>query len=221
MSWSPHINSIVNKARQKAAWVLSVFHTRSPPVMLLLYKSMVRSLLEYCCPLWNPAKVSDIQELDGVQKAFVSRIAGTKDMNYWEILKHLSLMSLQRRRERYIILHMWKILNNRTSNDLGITFTRRLRLGYQATVPSLNRNSSAANQSLRDNSFSVMGPRLWNCIPHKFTDITSLDVFKDRITRFLLSVPDKPPVRGYSTMNSNSILDWRNDRETSSLWGGC
>ena len=54
LSWSPHINSIANKARQKASWVLSVFHTRSTAIMLTLYKSMVRSLLEYCCPLWHP-----------------------------------------------------------------------------------------------------------------------------------------------------------------------
>ena len=59
LSWSPHIKSIADKAKQKAAWVLSVFHTRSSVVMLTLYKSMVRSLLEYCSPLWNPVKISD------------------------------------------------------------------------------------------------------------------------------------------------------------------
>ena len=60
LSWSPHIRSIADKARQKASWVLSVFHTRSPEIMLTWYKSMVRSLLEYCCPLWHPTKISDI-----------------------------------------------------------------------------------------------------------------------------------------------------------------
>ena len=64
LSWTAQIKAMANKARQKAAWVLSVFHTRSPTIMLTLYKSMVRSLLEYCCPLWNLRKVSDIQELE-------------------------------------------------------------------------------------------------------------------------------------------------------------
>ena len=41
LSWSPHIKSIANKARQKASWVLSIFHTRSTDIMLTLYKSMV------------------------------------------------------------------------------------------------------------------------------------------------------------------------------------
>ena len=115
LSWSPHIHSIANKARQKASWVLSVFHTRFTAIMLTLYKSMVRSLLEYCCPLWHPIKVSDIQELESVQKTFTSKIAGMKQLHYSERLSRLSLMSLQRRRERFMILHMWKILNGKKS----------------------------------------------------------------------------------------------------------
>ena len=51
LSWSPHIRAIADKARKKAAWVLSVFYTRTPEVMLTLHKSMVRSLLEYCSQL--------------------------------------------------------------------------------------------------------------------------------------------------------------------------
>ena len=106
LSWSPHIKSIADKAKQKAAWVLSVFHTRSSVVMLTLYKSMVRSLLEYCSPLWNPVKISDIQELENVQKVFTSRIAGMHDLNYWDRLKQLYLMSLHHRREIHHELNM-------------------------------------------------------------------------------------------------------------------
>ena len=82
LSWSPHIATIANKARQKASWVLSVFHTRSISIMLTLYKSMVRSLVEYCCPLWHPTKIRDIQELESVQKTFTARITGMHDMHY-------------------------------------------------------------------------------------------------------------------------------------------
>ena len=86
LSWTPHIKTIANKARQKAAWVLSVFTTRSPVIMLTLYKSMVRSLLEYCCPLWHPSKISDIQELESVQKAFTARITELHELNYLAVV---------------------------------------------------------------------------------------------------------------------------------------
>jgi hypothetical protein len=106
LNWTTHIKAITDKARKKAAWVFSVFHTRSSERMSMIYKSLVHRLLEYCCPVWKPRKISDIQELEGAQRTFTSRIAECQQLDYCERLQKLSLMSLQRRRERYIVLHM-------------------------------------------------------------------------------------------------------------------
>ena len=206
LSWSPHIRAIASKARQKASWVLSVFHTLTASVMLTLYKSMVRSLLEYSCPLWHPIRISDIQELKSVQKAFTARISGIKDMHYWDRLVHLSLMSLQRRRERYIILHMWKILHGYTSNDLNVQLETRPRLGNIDIIPFKCRVSTAANQSLYDSLFAVQGPKLWNAIPYHLNIVNKAEHFKDQLTKFMLSIPDRPPIRGYASKNSNPLL---------------
>ena len=142
------------------------------------------------------------------------------DMHYWDRLIHLSLMSLQRRRERFIILHMWKILNNRTSNDLEVQFVSRPRFGNLAVIPSKFPSSSAANQSLYDQSFAVQGPKLWNAIPYHLNVIDDLEHFKDQLTKFMLSFPDKPPIRGYTPPNSNSLLCWRKEQGFTTLWGG-
>ena len=56
-------------------------HSRSEIIMLTLFKSIVRNLLEYCCPLWNPVKIMDIQELESVQKVFTTKISGMKDLD--------------------------------------------------------------------------------------------------------------------------------------------
>ena len=147
LSWSTHIRSTCDNARQKACLVLSVFFTRSPTVMLNLYKSMVRSFLEYFSPLWSPTKITDIQELESVQRTFTSRIAGCHDLDYWKRLKKLSLMSLQRRRERFTILHMWKILHGVTSNDVKVNFQPKSRTGMKAVVPSLTAKCMKTEES--------------------------------------------------------------------------
>ena len=105
-----------------AAWVLGTFKDRSPLTMLTLFKFMVRTKLEYCCPVWDPPKITDIQNIENVQRQFTRRIIGCKDLDYWQRLKKLKLMSLQRRRERYSIIQVWKIYNGLAPNSTDIKF---------------------------------------------------------------------------------------------------
>ena len=140
------------------------------------------------CPLWNSRKISDIQELEGVQRTFTARIAGVQHLDYWERLKKLSLMSLQRRRERYILLHMWKILQGCVSNDLRISFVERPRTGFKAVVPPLRSGATVYHQSVYDKSLAVMGPRLWNCLPSHLNRIAAFQPFKQKLTSLLLLI---------------------------------
>ena len=208
LSWTPHINIIADKARQMTAWTLSVFSNRSEVVMLTLFKTMIRSILEYCCPLWSPSKISDIQVIEGVQRHFTSRISGLSNMSYWERLKKLKLSSLQRRRERYLIICIFKMLNNLMPNDLEITFSDQGRRGIRAAVPALKKSATNKAQRMYDESFAVMGPRLWNCIPAETTRKTKLSTFKTSLGSFLMKIPDTPPTPGYSSINNNSILSY-------------
>ena len=94
LSWSLQVNKLASKARAIASWALSAFKARDKTTMLTLYKSLVRSQLEYCCPLWSCTKITDIQVLEGVQKTFTSKIWGVQHLNYWQRLKALCLMSI-------------------------------------------------------------------------------------------------------------------------------
>ena len=104
--WSAHISTIAEEGKRMLFWVLEFFLDRSRLTMLTLYKSMVRSKLEYCYPLWSQTAVSDILKLEKVQRVFTSKVNGCRDLPYCERLKCLRIQSLQRRRERYIIIHI-------------------------------------------------------------------------------------------------------------------
>ena len=206
--WTTHINIIANNAKKMASWVLGTFKDRSKFIMTLLFKSMVRSRLEYCSALWNPHKVQDIQTIEAIQRSFTSRISGCEHMNYWERLKYLDLPSLQRRRERYIIINTWKILLKKSPNDINMIFYHSDRLGIRAKVPPLAKNCPLAVRTLCENSFSVKAARLWNLLPKTINTIEDLDVFKAALGDYLGKVPDQPPTPGYVTTCSNSLLDW-------------
>ena len=211
-SWTPHINIMIKNARTIASWVLGVFKDRSKDVMLQLYKSLIRSRVEYSCPLWDPSKVGDIQTIEGIQREFTRRIAGMSNLTYWERLGHLKLQSLQRRRERYSIIHVWKILNDICPNDINMGFKEHQRNGIRVVIPTLDTKASKAATTLYDNSFAVKAGRLWNTLPKEVNQMTEMSRFKEKLGIFLNKIPDKPPVRGYSTSNRNSILDWVNQK---------
>ena len=220
--WTTHINQMVSSARKTASWVLGVFKDRSRLVMLQLFKSLVRSRVEYCCPLWNPLNVSDIQCVEDIQRHFTRRIAGTTGMSYWERLESLNLQSLQRRRERYIIIHTWKILNEHSPNDIGMQFTNNIRLGKRVKIPALNKNAPMSAMTLYDSSFAVHAGKLWNILPESVTSVQQLDNFKVLLGRFLKTIHDRPPVKGYTTQNRNSIIDWWNQSGgLQNVWRPC
>ena len=204
-----HIATTVRKCHRQIGWVLRTFQTREPLPMLILYKALVVPIAEYCCQLWNPMAIGEITKLEGVQRTFTSRIAGLQDFNYWQRLDKLNLYSLQRRRERYIIIYVWKILTGLAPNfereDLGIKAQGEgTRLGRKCLLPPLVRTREG---TIRDQSFSVMGPRLFNAIPVALREFDgSLSTFKSKLDGFLGGVEDKPPLPGYyDAAGGNSI----------------
>ena len=204
LSWSKHITEQVIKARGVLYWTLSVFRSRDKDVMMTLYKSLVRSLLEYCCPLWHPSKIRDIEQIEGVQREFTRRIDGYQSLSYWDRLQRLNLWSLQRRRERFILITMWKVLNNFIPNP-NINFRPLSRLGVQAIIPAINTRGRAVNRTLYDESFSVVGPTLWNSLPSELTTIQTMSKFKNALDILINALPDNPPVTGYVRAHKNSL----------------
>ena len=219
-SWTPHIAQVVKSARTMAAWIFSVFSDRSPTLMITLFKSMVRCRLEYCCPLWSPSKISDIDALESVQREFTRRIFGCKELNYWDRLKKLKLMSLQRRRERYMIIQIWKIINKEAPNSTAMEFKDNDRLGIRAIIPSIQRSAQCSTWTDYENSFGFRAAQLWNILPKWTKETRTLDQFKINLGHFLDKTPDTPPIRGYTARNSNSLLDWNRCNLAGTLDGG-
>ena len=164
--------------------------------MLILYKTIVRSKLEYCCPLWDSPKISDIQEVETVQRKFTKRIQGMSDLNYWDRLKKLGILSLQRRRERYSIIMAWKMANGEAPNNIGIRFYHRP--GKRAEVSTCPTNTQPSVATKFQNSFASRATRLWNTLPSNVNSAKDLAGFKILLGEWLKRIPDRPPVPGYT-----------------------
>ena len=206
-SFKPHIAEISDRAKNFAAWLLRTFSTRTEEVMLLLLKTYLIPRLEYCSAAWNPHLINEIEQLESVQRSFTSRIDNMEHLNYYERLAKLKLYSLQRRRERFLIIHTWKTFKELAPNDLQLKFHIHSRLGIQADRLPLKAKSEKV-KTLRHNFFSHSGPRLFNLIPGQIKSAQTLQSFKNNLDKFLRKIPDYPPIPGYKRVNSNSLVDW-------------
>ena len=105
-----HVSSLSKKCANLSGWILRKFYTRDCITMLTLFKSIVLSRLDYGSQLWSPFLIKHITQLEKIQRLFTKHITGMNDMPHHERLKSLGLYSLQRRRERYCIIYIWKII---------------------------------------------------------------------------------------------------------------
>ena len=205
-SWKTHISIISKEAKRLAGWTLGVFRDRSKGTMLTLLKSLIRPKLEYCCPLWSPCNIKDIVQLETVQRFFTRRVKECEGMDYWERIKYLRILSLQRRRERYMIIQVWKILHKMVPDSTNILFYNTLRHGPKAHLPKIYHTAQETVKTLREESFGVRAIQLFNRMPTSVRLSTSVDNLKVNLGRFLDTIPDRPPVTGYYTTGDNSLF---------------
>ena len=175
--------------------------------MLTLFSSLVRSRLEYCCEIWNPHLLKDIRRVEQIQRSFTSRIWGMKDLDYWCRLQKLQIRSLQRRREKIIIMHTWKILNGFYPNEINLEFKEHRRTNSLKAILKPLPKIKGQILTQYENSFIIKSAKLWNILPPQLTKINDLNIFKAKLNKFLNDIPDKPPLPNYPYLNNNSLID--------------
>ncbi len=115
-SFETQIEKVAKNCSQLVGWILRTFSARDKLTMLTLFKSIVLPRLEYGSQLWSPYLNNQIHNLEKVQRRFTKYIGSMYDLSYQDRLKALDLYSLQRRRDRYMIMYIWKILEGRVAN---------------------------------------------------------------------------------------------------------
>ena len=207
LSWANHLHHISVKAKQICGWILSVFCSRDKHIMLTLFNSLVRSKLEYCCIVWSPHLIKDIVKVEQVQRYFTYKIKHMKDLNYWDRLKVLGILSLQRRRELNIILHLWKIKHCLYPNSIDIRFKVHLRTQAVKAIISPLPKVKGRVLTIHEESFAIRAAKLWNILPSKITHIATFFTFKTALIDYLKTIPDQPPLPGYPYRTNNSLIE--------------
>eukprot|EP00061_Rhincodon_typus_P010330 g34542.t1 len=85
---------------------------------VMLYRTLVRPLLEHCAKFWLPRYRKDSIKLERVQKRFTSILPGMEGLRYEN---RLALLSLEHRRLRHDLIEVYKIMRGVDEvNDKGL-----------------------------------------------------------------------------------------------------
>ena len=207
LTWETHIADAVKTARKYLGWILRSFKSRKQEILISLYKSYVVPRLEYASILWTPYLIKHITQIEAIQRTITAKVEGLDNLNYYQRLRALGLYSLQRRRERFAAIYMYKVSKNLVPNNLKFQFYEASRHGLKCHQPTIAASTSRLS-TVRKNFFTTTGPSIFNILPRKMKEATSLNSFKSQLDKFLSVIPDLPPTPGYPSLNKNTILEW-------------
>ena len=213
----------IAKCNKMCGYILRTFVTREPGPMMCLFKSLVIPIMDYGSIIWNPSKRKDIEAIEKIQRNFTKRLNNMSDFSYYDRLKHLKIYSMQRRRQRYEILYIFKILKHQVPN-VGLKWKIFPRRGRELIPPSVRKNSKQSAVTMRRNSFRGNAAYVFNSIPVNLRNIdldTSMETIKRTLDRYLSTVTDEPLLNGCTRSNdaaTNSINHQRVRRFSLDLW---
>ena len=187
LSFQDHISDKIKVARKMLGIINRSFKNINKRCFLILYKSFVRSHLEYGSCLFNPYKIGLIKNIESVQRHATRIVCGTNKMSYIERLKYLKHPTLKYRRYRGDMIEVYKIING---------------IYDQSVIPHLSRN---INSRARGNSckLQVFYSRLdickysfcnrvvciWNSLPDYVVSSTSVNNFKNNLDKAWFNEP--------------------------------
>ena len=91
-----HTATVIAKANSILAIINKSFVNLDANIFPMLYKSLVRPILEYGNPVWGPLFVTDQQAIEKVQRRATKMIPAIRHLSYRDCLSSLKLPSLSR-----------------------------------------------------------------------------------------------------------------------------
>ena len=180
LNFDLHINNITKKANQMLGVIRRTFDFISKNIFSKLYKSLVRSHLEYGNVIWSPYLKRQSIQIESVQRRATKLVPECKNMSYTQRLKYLKLFSLKGRRLRGDLIQTYKIFQNLDEVDKDImplsTYT-----GTRNQGDKMRRRFSKTN--IRKFTFTNRVVEHWNSLPLEVKNSPTLNTFKNRLDK--------------------------------------
>ena len=182
LTFNEHIAEKIKKANCMLGLIKRNFRYLVEYTFILLYKSLVRSQLEYASSVWSPCKKGLIDEIESIQRRATKLIPKLKNLTYIERLKFLKLPTLKYRKYRGDMIETYKILTNKY--DKSVTPTLDLIDTNRTRGNNLKLKFKRANHDFRKYSFCVRAPKIWNSLNNNVVCSKDIKSFKINLDKY-------------------------------------
>ena len=181
LNFKLHIQNKINKASSILGVIRRNFGDLTPEYFIIIYKTMVRSILEYNNSVWCPYTKENIHEIEKVQKwaTKIPKICNGK--SYIERLKLLSLPTLRYRRLRGDMIETYKIIHG--FYDTAVAPILKLNSTLHTRGNSLKLTTNRTRYDLRKHFFTNRVINAWNSLPDDVVTANTINTFKNRLDK--------------------------------------
>ena len=190
LTWSKHLSTISTRAGQKLGALRKVANKLDSEGRATVYKSQVRSVMEYASLSWINASPTILAQLDNIQKKAL-KVIGVDEAT---ALSRLNITSLLHRRRVAATTVLYKMHTSHCPVDLAALlpppYIRRRATRSSVSMPDHALSLPAARTRCLDRSFIHTAVPLWNSLPESIVgNITAegIQSFKCRVHEHLLT----------------------------------
>ena len=179
LSFDDHIIYIIKKSRGLSGLIMRIITFKTAIIMIPLFKSLIRPILEYGNAVWSPYKKYQIQNIETIQRHYTKRIIGMKNLDYTSRLRALKLPSLEYRRLRGDLIEMYKMTHNLydplTTNSL-LTLNTSITRSNQFKLSKPRVNTKPFQKFFTNRIINT-----WNSLPGAVVSASSINSFKNYV----------------------------------------
>jgi len=180
LKFNKHVQNVVNRTNRLTGMIRRTFKYMDRNLFLTLYKSLIRSIVDFGIVVWYPSTKKNIQLIENIQRRATRIVPQLRGLSYKERLSYLMLPTLLYRRERYDLIQMFKIVNRFDDVDPEkfFSFNDNTTRGhiFRITKPQTNK-------TLRLNTFPVRCINSWNNLPEDVVLSDSVLTFKTKLDK--------------------------------------
>ena len=186
LKWSAHVAYIKSKGNTRCYQILNSFRSKNIWTYVKAYTTFVLPILETNSVIWSPYLIQDIKNIESTQKRYIKSICRRCNIHkgsYRDRLNALNMRTLEYRRHKQDMLMVFKILNRLVDIEFNDFFSFSLP-PYQLRRHRFCLNRNNCKSDISKNFFFNRIIKTWNSLPDSVVESPSIDVFRNRLSKF-------------------------------------